>query len=297
VSTHIETLRLPDGRQLAFEVGGDPGGYPVIGLHGTPGCRLSRWPVDSVYADCGVLYVTTDRAGYGQSTRRQGRTVADEAHDVQAVADAMGFGRFGVIGGSGGGPHALACAASLAGRVERAACMSGLAPLGDRGLSRDMWLSGMDRDSAQELEWAEAGEAILLRELTHRQQEMAEQLAADPAGLFGDDIGDADRGFLQRPEAIEAFQRIVPEQAAHGVFGWVDDTLALAAPWGFEPELITIPVLLGYGRADVLVPPAHGEWLTAGIPTATVVVSEHGGHLPSDPEGEIADNMAWLRYG
>ncbi len=155
-----------------------------------------------------------------------------------------------------------------------------------------MWLSGMHRDSAEDLEWAEAGEAVLLRELTRKQQEMAEQLAADPAGLLGDDIGDADRGYLQRPEAVEAFQRIVPEQAAHGVFGWVDDSLAFAAPWGFEPELITIPVLLGYGRADVLVPPAHGEWLTANIPTATTVVSKHGGHLPTDPEAEIADNMA-----
>jgi pimeloyl-ACP methyl ester carboxylesterase len=145
----MKTLRRPDGRQLAFEVGGDPRGYPVIGLHGTPGCRLSRWPADSVYADCGVLYVTTDRAGYGQSTRRPGRTVADEAHDVQAVADAMGFEQFGVIGGSGGGPHALACAASLAGRVERVACLAGLAPLGDRGLARDTWLSGMHRDSAE----------------------------------------------------------------------------------------------------------------------------------------------------
>lgn len=269
----------------------------MIGLHGTPGCRLSRWPVDSAYADAGVLYVTTDRAGYGQSTRRPGRSVADEAQDVLAVADAMGFDRFGVIGGSGGGPHALACAALLPGRVERVACLSGLAPLGDRGLSRDEWLAGMDEDSARELEWAEAGEAVLVRELARQQQQMVEQFAADPGGLFGDEVSDADRGFLERPEAVEAFRRIVPEQAAHGVFGWVDDTLAFAAPWGFAPELIGIPVLLAYGRADVLVPPAHGEWLAANVPSAAIVVSEDGGHLPSDPVAEIADNMAWLRYG
>ena len=297
MSTRTETVRLPDGRQLSFEVGGDPHGYPVIGLHGTPGCRLSRWPADSAYADSGVLYVTTDRAGYGQSARRRGRSVADDAQDVLAVADAMGFERFGVIGGSGGGPHALACAALLPHRVERAACLSGLAPLGSCGLPRDVWLSGMDQDSAHELEWADAGEAVLLRELTHQQQQMVEQLATDPGGLFGDEISDADRSYLERPEAVEAFQRIVPEQAAHGVFGWVDDTLAFAAPWGFAPQLITIPVLLAYGRADVLVPPSHGEWLAANVPTAAVVVSEHGGHLPTDPVAEIADNMAWLRHG
>lgn len=297
MSTRTGTVMVPGGRQLSFEVGGDPLGYPVIGLHGTPGCRLSRWPADSAYADAGVRYVTTDRAGYGQSTRRRGRSVADEVHDVVAVADAMGFGRFGIIGGSGGGPHALACAALLPHRVERAACLVGLAPLGDGGLPRDEWLAGMDRDSAQELEWAEAGEAVLIRELTRQQRRMEEQVAADPGGLFGDEIGDADRGFLERPETVAALLRIIPEQAAHGVFGWVDDTLAFAAPWGFEPRRITIPVLIAYGRADVNVPPSHGDWLAANVPAAAVVVNELGGHMPVDPVAEIAGHMAWLRHG
>jgi pimeloyl-ACP methyl ester carboxylesterase len=290
-------VKAAGGREVWCEVGGDPRGYPVIGLHGTPGCRLSRWPGDSAYADAGVLYVTTDRAGYGQATRRRGRSVADEAQDVLAVADALGFERFGVIGGSGGGPHALACAALLGGRVERAACLVGLAPLGASGLPREAWLAGMDADSARELEWADAGEDVLVRELTAQQRQMAEQLDADPAALFGDELSDGDRGFLERPEAMEAFRRIIPEQAAHGVFGWVDDTLAFAAPWGFDPGLIDIPVLLAYGLADVLVPPAHGEWLTANIPAAVTVVSKSGGHLPGDPVAEIAENMAWLRYG
>jgi pimeloyl-ACP methyl ester carboxylesterase len=71
---------------------------------------------------CRCLVHNHDRAGYGRAARRPGRNVADEAQDVLAVADARGFGRFGVIGGSGGGPHALACAALLHGRVERTAC-------------------------------------------------------------------------------------------------------------------------------------------------------------------------------
>src|SRR6478672_10075836 len=131
---------LADGRAIAFMDGGDPSGYPVIGLHGTPGCRLSRLRDDSVYAQAGVRYVTTDRAGYGRSSRHRGRSVADEAHDVLAVADALGFAEFAVVGGSGGGPHALACSALLAGRVQRVACQSSLAPMGDRGLPRQQWL-------------------------------------------------------------------------------------------------------------------------------------------------------------
>src|SRR3954464_14063649 len=150
-----ESLVTADGRLLAWVEGGDPDGYPVIGLHGTPGCRLSRWPDDSVYAEAGVRYVTTDRAGYGLSSRHRGRSVADEARDVLAVADALGFHRFAVVGGSGGGPHALACAALLPARVERVACQSSLAPLGDRGLARAQWLAGMEDEIAAELAWAQ----------------------------------------------------------------------------------------------------------------------------------------------
>ena len=140
-------------------VGGDPSGCPVIGLDGTPGCRLNRLIDDSVYVEAGVRHVTTDRAGYGRSSRHRGRSVADEAWDVLAVADALGFDRFAVVG-SGGEPHALACSALLGGRVERVACQSSLAPLGVPGLARDQWLAGMDPEIAAELSWAEADEEV-----------------------------------------------------------------------------------------------------------------------------------------
>ncbi|MEO5661911.1 MAG: alpha/beta fold hydrolase [Nocardioides sp.] len=132
------TVALPDGRQVAYLDGGDPTGYPVLGLHGTPGCRLNRLPDDTVYARTGVRYITTDRAGYGQSSRHHGRAVAGEAADVRAVADALGLDRFSVVGGSGGGPHALACAALLAGRVERVAT-------GPRSRDRDHLRLAADR--------------------------------------------------------------------------------------------------------------------------------------------------------
>jgi pimeloyl-ACP methyl ester carboxylesterase len=86
-------------------------------------------------------------------------------------------------------------------------------------------------------------------------------------------------------------------RAGHGAARRDHAHPAFAAPWGFAPPRIEIPVLITYGQADVLVPPAHGEWLAATIPAATVVVSEHGGHLPGDPVTEIAENMAWLRPG
>lgn len=287
-----------DGRLLAWIDGGDPSGYPVIGLHGTPGCRLSRWPDDAIYAEAGVRYVTTDRAGYGLSTRHRGRSVAAEAADVLAVADALGFGEFAVVGGSGGGPHALACAALLAGRVERVACQSSLAPLGTRGLTREQWLAGMDPEIAAELSWAEAGVGTLTREMESAQRLMEKRIAEDPGALLGDGAPAGDVAFLRRPEVVAVLSRIIVEQARNGVGGSVDDTLAFVRDWEFEISAIAVPVLLTYGGKDTSCPVAHGRFLAAAIPSATVVETATDGHLPGDsPTEEILVTYRWLRTG
>jgi pimeloyl-ACP methyl ester carboxylesterase len=291
------TVALPDGRQIAYLDGGDPAGYPVLGLHGTPGCRLNRLPDDTVYARTGVRYITTDRAGYGQSSRHRGRVVADEAADVRHVADALGLDRFSVVGGSGGGPHALACAALLAGRVERVACQSSLAPLGEGGLSRAEWLHEMAPEAAESLDWAESGETHLEARIRSATARMEQALVTDPATFLGEGMGKGDQEVLARPEVIEVFTRIMAEQSAHGVAGAVDDTLAFARPWGFDLGGITIPVLLTYGLQDFSCPPDHGRWLARQVPTALVIEDEAGGHLPQDLEAEIATTFGWLRTG
>jgi pimeloyl-ACP methyl ester carboxylesterase len=293
VPSHL--LALPGGRRTAYCDGGDPDGYPVIALHGTPGCRLSRWPDESVYARAGVRYITFDRAGYGQASRNPGRTVADEAADVLAVADGLGLERFAVTGGSGGGPGSLACGALLAGRVQRVACQSGLAPYGAAGLPHDQWLAGQTAENVEEVDWALAGQGALVRGLTGRQRDLEDRIATDPEALFGADVTDVDREIILRPEVVEVFRCVFAEQAAHGVYGWVDDTLSQIHPWGFDLAAIGVPVLLTYGLADAFVPPQHGRWLAAHLPTAQVEVSPEGGHLIADPDADIVHVLSWLR--
>jgi len=296
-----ESLRIAvadDGREVAFAVWGDPAGFPVMALHGTPGCRLYRWPDEDLYRNLGTCLVTHDRAGYGRSTRRRGRNVADEVDDVRLLADELGFDRFGVVGGSGGGPHSLACAALLSDRVVGAVCSVGVAPLGSPGLERDEWLAGQDPENVKEFGWAEAGEDVLTPELERMQATLLERVAVDPSTVLGDfELSDSDRAQLSRPEVMQVIREGTAEQAVNGVAGWVDDDLAILSPWGFEVEAITVPVLVRYGMTDVLVPPAHGDWLAANVPGCVVVIDDVGGHLPPDPAREIAENVRWLRDG
>jgi pimeloyl-ACP methyl ester carboxylesterase len=296
-----ETLRTvvgPDGRTLAFAVWGDPDGFPVLALHGTPGCRLERWPDEDLYRRLGVCLVTHDRAGYGRSDRRRGRRVADETDDVVVLADHLGFERFAVTGASGGGPHALACAALLPDRVVRVACVVGVAPLGSPGLEREEWLAGQDPENVKEFGWAMAGEDVLYPELERELAEVAARVEVDPSTVLGNfELSEADRAELARPERIQIIRESVTEVAATGVAGWVDDDLAFVKPWGFAVDQISVPVLVRYGATDVLVPPVHGEWLAANVPGCVVKVDDTAGHLATNPEQEIAENVHWLRDG
>jgi pimeloyl-ACP methyl ester carboxylesterase len=298
VGEPLRTLETPAGRTLAFAVWGDPEGFPILVLHGTPSCRLVRWPREELYADLGVCSVTHDRAGYGRSDRNHGRRVVDEVADVRALADELGFDRFGVSGGSGGGPHALACAALLPDRVVRAICDVGVAPFGTPGLERDAWLAGMDPENVNEFGWALAGEGVLTRELQALQQQFEERARLDPSTVLQDvDMSESDRAELARPEMAQILRESTFEWAVNGVGGWVDDDLALLQPWGFDPADISVSVLVRYGMTDVFVPPAHGEWLAANVPGCIVKINDAAGHLGASPEQEIAENALWLSAG
>jgi pimeloyl-ACP methyl ester carboxylesterase len=298
VGESLLTLQTPDGRQLAYALWGDPDGFPVLVLHGTPGCRLERWPDEELFRRLGVFLITHDRAGYGQSTRRPGRRIVDEVDDVAALADHLGLERFGVTGGSGGGAHALACAARLPDRIERAACVVGVAPFGEAGLDREAWLDGMDPENIKEFGWAEAGEDVLTRELEAENAKIMARVAEDPSSVLGDfELSESDRAELERKERVQVIRESWAEHSVRGVGGWVDDDLAHIEPWGFDVSEISIPVLIRYGATDVLVPPAHGEWLAAHVPGAVVKVEQEAGHLGSNPEEEYAESARWLRDG
>lgn len=282
-----------DGRTLAFCEWGDPSGTPVFSLHGTPGSRLSRHPDEEVYRRANARVITYDRPGYGESTRHPGRRVADVAQDVVTIADALSLGSFAVMGGSGGGPHALACAALLPDRVTRCACIVGVAPLGDEGLSRQEWLEGMVEGNIREFSWALEGEEALRRELPEARREILASLESDSEHPLGEDyaLASEDLEVLSRTGVREVLTESTREAIERSLDGWVDDDLLFAQPWGFDPSRISVPVTVAYGSEDTLVPPAHGEWLARAIPGARVVLLS-GGHMAI--HDALPELLAWL---
>ena len=280
----------PGGRTLQVWASGPDEGDVVIGHHGTPSSGLPFAPSVREAAERGLRLVTYSRPGYASSTRDEGRSVADCAADVAAIADALGADTFMTFGGSGGGPHALACAALLPGRVSSAASIAGVVPWGAEGID---FLDGMGRDNHVEFGAAVAGPDALRSWMDEHAADTAEVTSAEHLlKAFGDLVSDVDRDALsgEFAEHMLANERLA---LAGGYWGWFDDDLAFTLDWGFDPAGITAPVSIWQGRQDRFVPYTHGEWLAAHVSGARAHLFAEHGHLSLELAsfGQILDDL------
>jgi pimeloyl-ACP methyl ester carboxylesterase len=270
------TVPGPGGRALGIYEAGDPAGQPVVVHHGTPahGALFAPWCADAEAR--GIRLIGYDRPGYAASSPHPERTVGSAARDVAALTDALGIERFATWGVSGGGPHALACAALLGERVVAAASLAGVAPFAAEGLN---WFAGMGECNLLEFGAALQGRGPIER-LARQQSEsmLGGPGAAGSVEELGSLISGPDAAALADGFA-EYWLGSMPDVFRTGVDGWVDDDLALLRPFGFAIADIAVPTLVWHGRQDMFVPVAHGEWLARHIPGAEAHVTAADGHL------------------
>jgi pimeloyl-ACP methyl ester carboxylesterase len=260
---------------LELHEAGDPDGFPVVVHHGTPGSGLPYAVHDGLAREQGIRLLGYDRPGYGGSARRPGRSIADCAADVSAIADALELSRYGSWGISGGGPHVLACAALCDDRLVAVASLAAVAPYGADGLD---WLAGMGEENHVEFGKTLEGESALRAYLEPEAAELVRAQADDLVRLMETLLGAEDRAVLSGAFA-EYFLETGRHAVAPGVDGWLDDDLAFARAWGFELSSIDRPVLLLHGEDDRFVPVSHGRWLAERIPGVEARIDAHDGHL------------------
>jgi pimeloyl-ACP methyl ester carboxylesterase len=289
MSSHALTVRLANGRLLEAVAEGDPDGTLLVFHHGSPAAAVPFAPFDRAAAKRGIQLVTYSRPGFGDSTRNKGRTVASCAADVAALADELGAGHFITLGWSGGGPHAIACAALLPHRVLAAATMASVAPYDAPGLE---WTAGMGEDNQIEYPLAARDPDALLGWMTPQFEAMASAAPQEIVDIMRSLISPVDESSLSGALG-ELLAMSFRRAFANGPWGWYDDDLAFVAPWGFDLGSITTPVSIWQGRHDLMVPFAHGEWLAAAIPSARPHLRPDHGHLSLavGSIGEVLDDL------
>lgn len=253
------SIARPHGRSVRyFDTGGAAGAPVVVWHHGTPQTGAVIEPVRSAAAARGLRVVSVARAGYPGSDPFPGRRVADAAADVIAVLDELGVDRFASVGASGGGPHALACAALAPGRVQAVAAFAGIAPYwGDVD-----WFAGM------------ADPGGLRAALAGRQARLAH---AEIAEFDPESFTSRDYETLKGPWG--ALGADAGAGSAGGHAGEADDDLAYLAPWGVQLGAVGARALLVQGGRDRVVPATHAGWMLERLPHGELWLRPREGHV------------------
>jgi len=283
------TVTTPDGRILAVQEGGDPAGRAVLVHNGSPNSRHLYGPHAADAAEKGLRLVSYDRPGYGGSTPQPGRSHASCADDVRTICAALGIGRLGIWGISGGGAHALACAALLPDLVAGVASLAGLAPYGAEGLD---WFDGMGQDNADDFKQFMTDADAARAKMEKDREEMLAGTADELREVLKTLLTPTDAAVLTG-DLAEYLVYCTHEGLAPGSEGWWEDACAQAGAWGFELADISVPVLVMHGRQDLFVPFGHGEWLAGHIPGAQARLLDDDGHLTL-AQNRIPEVHDWL---
>jgi len=300
----VNTLQLPDGRQLAWYEYGDPEGQPCIYTTGTPASGLLGVLYHESAKEAGVRFISLDKPGYGHSDYMPGRRLTDWPRDVNALADHLGLDTFAAMGESGGGPHVLALAWGLPERVTVALDVSGMGPghedwvrKGMKPLNRRLfWLA---QKAPWLLRFAMRQMANSLKDPKRREKWIADQLKAAPP---------ADRALTESaPGLTELTLDAYLDAIRMGPKGAAQEMAIFGQPWGFSLSEIRIPVQVWHGTEDVNVPVAIAERLCQEIPSAEALIFEGEGHVVgytrareimqqivqvgSRPAGQTTDNI------
>lgn len=269
----MTTLRLKDGRALGYAEYGDPSGTPLFYFHGFPNSRENARLADDAARRNHVRLIALERPGFGRSDFKPGRTLADWPDDVSEAADALGVGRFGIVGLSGGGPYVAACAAKIPDRLTTAGIVSGVGPLTERAarkgyplstrigmwfwryipflLTFAMWFSALSvrRNADNALRWSIRG------------------------------LPPVDKEILNRPEVWAAMRDDIREAFRQGGRAAAQEMRLYLRRWNVDPKTIPIEVLLWHGDADTMVPISNGRYMAETIPKCRATYYSGEGHF------------------
>lgn len=277
-------VTLHDGRALAFAEWGDPAGRPVVLFHGTPGSRL-LCPDEGATRTLGIRLITMDRPGYGRSDPNPDSSLLTWADDYAEVHGLLGLPPCPVVGWSGGGPYALACAVRAPTLVSSVGLAASPGPVDIVPGAREAFSA----DELRLLELVPLDRAAACDGLA----QLYRPYADDPASVFeGFEPGSSDAALLARPEVRDAMVSWMREGFRNGSAGHIADCLMDGEPWGFSLVDVTQEVAVWWGEADTAVARRHTDYLAATIPRSTLVTYPGLGHL--FPVLKWAEMVAWL---
>ncbi|MGF1596887.1 MAG: alpha/beta fold hydrolase [Acidimicrobiales bacterium] len=269
-----------DRRTLCWAEFGPEAGRPVMFFHGGNDSRLAGSLLEAEALAIGVRLICPERPGFGRSTFQPGRGLLDWSSDVEQLADRLDLGWFGIVGHSGGGPHALACAAALPERVARVATVSSVAPppATNRGL-HPMFrvVNALMNHPTLYRTVARSQLRQMSKHADHWLRAWAKMQPADGA-MFREQPRIAAMVLAEMTEAVQA-----------GPAGLVHEASLYHRNWGFELSAIQTTTTVWHGASDRQATPAWAHFLADNIPSASLTLLDGAGHFST-----LLDNAATI---
>jgi pimeloyl-ACP methyl ester carboxylesterase len=268
-------VAVDDGRQIGFAEFGDPRGRAVFWLHGTPGARR-QIPIEArFYAEQrNIRLIGIDRPGIGSSTPHQYADVLAFAADLGIIADTLGIDQMAIIGLSGGGPYALACAAAMPERVVVAGVLGGVAPT----VGPDAITNGLMRVAS----WAAPVIDVAgfpLRVTASALIRLVRPIADPALAAYARVSPEPDRRLLARPEFKAMFLDDLLNGSRKQLAAPFADIVVFARDWGFRLDEVKVPVCWWHGDVDHIIPFAHGRHVVGRLPDAQLFALSGESHL------------------
>lgn len=265
-------VTLPDGRELAVSEFGDPSGQPLFFFHGWPGARLQGVTCHEAGQKLGIRVIAVDRPGFGQSDFQAKRQILDWPDDIAHLADSLSIQQYKVLGLSGGGPYALACAYKTPERIAGTAVVCGVGPS-----DNEEELSGFMEQHQKMIRVIRKApwlvHFLFWRNVRHQnkhpQETMAEFLADLPA---------PDKAALSTVEADDLLKKARNDSLSPGIQGHVWEMRLFARPWQFCQQAVSFPVQLWYAAEDSVISPAVGQRANAKLPNSQLHLVPDEGH-------------------
>jgi pimeloyl-ACP methyl ester carboxylesterase len=261
-------ITLKDGRKLGYAECGNPQGKPVFYFHGTPGSRIECNIFPEAANSIGARIIVADRPGFGLSDFQKGRRILDLPNDIAELADNLGIDRFAILGLSGGGPYAAACAFKIPERLTAVAMVSSAYPYDPKAKDN---LSGPQHQGV-------FTDLIAFGQLKTSYNKLIRNLHLDPEAVAHQMYGssDKDKELLARPEVIHLLGANLQQAFLSGPRGGALDWLIVTRPWGFRLDGISVGVQLWQGKFDIVIPSNKGRDMASRIPNCRVNFLEEG---------------------
>lgn len=269
-----ESLRLSDGRHLAYRVYGWTSGEPVYFFHGFPGSRLQAAMLHGPATRAGVALVTFDRPGFGRSDPADAPSVDCVIPDVADLADHLGHRRFAVVGASCGGPYALATARLMPHRVSAVGLLAGMGPMNRPELRTAQMpllraLFGLARWHPLLVSPLLAADWMMFRGQPERAVRALSSMLTAP-----------DRLLLESDALVRhAFAADLAEAYRQGIGGAMAEARRIACHAAPSLHGIEAPVHVFQGGHDRHVPPAMGRFMAERLPRGQLHYFDDEGHL------------------